>query len=80
MNESPTNDPLVQAFASVLGLPASDITNDLKYATIPQWDSIAHMSIIAALEEAFGIMIDMEDVIDMNTVGMARNIVAKYLS
>ena len=29
-------------------------------------------------EDAFGIMIDMDDVIDMNSVGKAREILAKY--
>ena len=51
---------------------------EARYATIPEWDSIAHMSVIAALEDAFGIMIDMDDVIDMSSVGKAREIIAKY--
>ena len=72
------NDRVIQAFSSVLGLPAERITDDLRYATIPEWDSIAHMSVIAALEDAYGIMIDMDDVIDMSSVGKAREIVAKY--
>ena len=72
------NDRVIQAFSSVLGLPAERITDDLRYATIPEWDSIAHMSVIAALEDAYGIMIDMDDVIDMSSVGKAREIIAKY--
>ena len=72
------NDRVIETFSRVLGLQAERITDDLRYATIPEWDSIAHMSVIAALEEAFGIMIDMDDVIDMNSVGKAREIIAKY--
>ena len=49
------------------------------YATIPQWDSVAHMSLIAAIEEGFDIMIDAEDVIDMNSFAKAKKIVAKHL-
>lgn len=77
MNATP-DDRVAAAFAEVLGLPLDAITDDLRYRGIPQWDSIAHMSIVAALEAAFGIMIDMDDVIDMSTVGKAREIVARH--
>ena len=72
------NDRVIETSSRVLGLQAERITDDLRYATIPEWDSIAHMSVIAALEDAFGIMIDMDDVIDMSSVGKAREIIAKY--
>ena len=72
------NDRVIETFSRVLGLQAERITDDLRYATIPEWDSIAHMSVIAALEDAFGIMIDMDDVIAMSSVGKAREIIAKY--
>mgnify|MGYP001485123754 CR=1 FL=1 len=35
----------------------------LKYQDIPQWDSIGHISMIAALEDEFDIMMKMEDII-----------------
>ena len=72
------NDRVIETFSKVLGLPVERITDDLRYATIPEWDSIAHMSVVAALEDAYGIMIDMDDVIDMSSVGKAREIIAKY--
>lgn len=75
---NPAADRVAQAFSSVLGIPAGDIHDDLRYATIPQWDSVAHMSVIAALEDEFGVMIDMDDVIDMSSVAKAREILRKY--
>jgi acyl carrier protein len=78
MSESATNDKVIEVFAKVLGIPSENVTDDLRYASIPQWDSIAHMAVVSALEEQFGIMIDMDDVIDMNTVDKAREIVHKY--
>jgi acyl carrier protein len=78
MSESATNDKVIEVFAKVLGIPSENVTDDLRYASIPQWDSIAHMAVVSALEEQFGIMIDMDDVIDMNTVDKAREIVRKY--
>jgi acyl carrier protein len=73
-----TEDRVVTAFAQTLGINADTVTDDLRYNSIPQWDSIAHMSVVAALEEAFGVMIDMDEVIDMSSVGKAREILRKH--
>ena len=70
---------LRQIFADSLSIKADDVQDDLKYATIPQWDSVAHMALIAAIEEGFDIMIDAEDVIDMSSFAKAKVIVAKHL-
>jgi len=78
MNDAVTEDQVVAVFARVLGIPVDSVNDDLRYATIPQWDSIAHMSVVAALEEAFGVMIDMDEVIDMSSVGKAREILRKH--
>lgn len=78
MNDAATEDKVVAVFARVLGIASDAINDDLRYATIPQWDSIAHMSVVGALEEAFDVMIDMDEVIDMNSVGKAREILRKH--
>ncbi|MBB2486776.1 acyl carrier protein [Mitsuaria sp. WAJ17] len=72
-------DKLREVFSQVLGMDASQVTDELQYAVAEGWDSVAHMSLIAAIEEAFDIMIDAEDVIDMSSFRKARDIVAKYL-
>jgi len=77
MSNSSNEDQVVAVFARVLGIDASQVTDELRYNTIPQWDSIAHMSVVAALEEAFNVMIDMDEVIDMSSVGKAREILRK---
>ena len=78
MNDAVTEDKVVTVFARVLGIAPDTINDDLRYATVPQWDSIAHMSVVAALEEAFGVMIDMDEVLDMSSVGKAREILRKH--
>lgn len=77
MNDVAATDKVALAFSRVLGIPAPQITDDLRYASVPQWDSIAHMAVVSALEEQFDIMIDMDDVIDMNSVAKAREIVRR---
>lgn len=50
----------------------------LKYQDIPAWDSVGHMTLVAALEEAFDIMMDTEDIIDMSSFEKGKEILAKY--
>jgi acyl carrier protein len=79
MNPPTLRTKLVEIFSDSLGLGADAIVDDLRYAEVPQWDSIAHMALIAAIEEGFDIMIDAEDVINMNSFAAANTIVAKYI-
>lgn len=72
-------EKLRNVFADALGTTEDLVVDDLKYADFPNWDSVAHMALIAAIEEAFDIMIDAEDVIDMSSFARAKTIVAKYL-
>ncbi len=72
-------EKLRNIFSTSLNIKIEEIHDELKYATIPQWDSVAHMALVAAIEEGFDIMIDAEDVIDMNSFAKAKEIVAKHL-
>ena len=51
---------------------------DLQYNSIPQWDSVGHMTLIAVLEETFDVMFDTEDILDMSTPLKAALILEKY--
>ncbi|MDR2650722.1 MAG: acyl carrier protein [Prevotellaceae bacterium] len=39
----------------------------LSYQSVPLWDSVGHMALIAALEEAFDIMMETDDIIDLSS-------------
>lgn len=52
-----------------------DVLNEnFTYQCVPAWDSVGHMGMVAALEDAFGIMMEMEDIIDFSsyTVGIEK--------
>jgi len=42
------------------------------------WDSVAHMVLMATLEEAFDIMLDTDDVIDFSSFEKGKEILRKY--
>lgn len=70
---------LAVVFAKSLAIDEADVTDELAYQSITQWDSVAHMALVAAIEEEFDIMMDTDDVIDMSSFAIAKNIVQKYL-
>lgn len=67
-----------KAFAEGLSIPEDTAKNGLQYNTIPEWDSVGHMQLIVALEDAFDIMIDTEDVIDLSSYEKGKEILKKY--
>ena len=50
----------------------------LQYQTVELWDSVGHMSLVAALEDEFDIMIDTDDIIDLSSYEKGKEILAKY--
>ena len=56
---------------------AEDLLPGLKYQDITAWDSVGHMSLIAALEDAFDIMMDTDDIIDLSSYEKGKEILAK---
>ena len=44
-----------------------DKLTGLKYQSVELWDSVGHMSLVAALEDAFDIMMETDDIIDFSS-------------
>ena len=71
-------EKLIAAFADALAIDGGLVKDSLAYQSIPEWDSISHMVLISRIEEAFDVSIDTDDVIDMSSVGKAKEILKKY--
>lgn len=69
---------LAEVFAESLMIPAASVTDELAYQGIKEWDSVAHMVLVTALEDNFGIMLDTDDIIAMSSVARVREILARY--
>lgn len=54
--------------AGVLGCRLDDVTGDTQVGSLPQWDSIAHLSIVMAFEERLGHQLTAEDIGSLETV------------
>jgi acyl carrier protein len=71
-------EKLITAFAEGLKIDSSRVNDDLSYNTIREWDSIAHMQLIAQIEGAFDVMLDTDDIIDLSSLSKAKTILKKY--
>ncbi len=68
----------VNAFVEGLELSADQVTKDLEYQGIAEWDSVGHMSLVSELEDAFDIMMDTDDIIDFSSFEKGIEIMKKY--
>lgn len=67
----------VNAFVESLEISADQLEG-LKYQEIEAWDSVGHMGLIAAIEDAFDIMMDTDDIIDFNSFEKGMELLKKY--
>jgi len=50
----------------------------LKYQSVELWDSVGHMTLVAAIEDTFNIMMDTDDIIDLSSYEKGMEILKKY--
>lgn len=67
----------VAAYVETFAVPADDAPG-LRYQSIPAWDSVGHMALIAALEGTFSIELDIDDIIDFSSFEKGKEILSKY--
>ncbi len=63
------------AFVEALGVKEEQVEG-LEYQAVTEWDSVGHMTLIAALEDAFDIMMDTDDIIDFSSYEKGKEILA----
>lgn len=67
-----------QIFMECFSVEKSALNDEFVYQCIPEWDSVGHMTMIAALEEAFDIMMETDDIIDFSSYTKGMEILSKY--
>lgn len=67
-----------KVFIETFSIDESVLNDDLSYNTIPSWDSIGHMTMIADLEDIFEINMEMDDIIDFSSYNKGFELLAKY--
>lgn len=70
-------EKLAKVFAETFGISEVE-TKGLQYQGIEAWDSVGHMTLVAAIEDEFNIQLDTDDIIDMSSFEKAQELLAKY--
>ena len=73
-----TEARLKKAFADALGISSEADFASLTYRGIPEWDSVAHMQLVAEIEAAFDLMFETDEVIGMSSFEKAKEILAAH--
>ena len=71
-------DKYKKIFQESLNINDKDFSENLNYNDIPEWDSIGHMTLIAALEENYNISIETDDIVDFSSFNKGKEILRKY--
>lgn len=66
------------AFIETLSVDRAVLKGDLAYNSIPEWDSIGHMGLIGAQEDAFDIAMETDDIVEFSSYRKGMDLIAKY--
>jgi NAD(P)-dependent dehydrogenase (short-subunit alcohol dehydrogenase family)/acyl carrier protein len=70
-------DPGVAAvLASVFGIPAASVHPALGPEQVERWDSLGHLRLVSAIEQAFAVLLNADDAMDLVNAGAVARVVA----
>ncbi len=64
-------------FVDVLGVNEKDLNDSFTFKGVPQWDSVAHLSLISELEDSFDVMFESEDILHYGSYENGKKILEK---
>jgi acyl carrier protein len=80
---SETDDILTkvrEAFKTAFDVDPQSVSIETNANDVPGWDSVGHLSLAADLEQAFGITLDVDELMEMESVREILRIIAAKLS
>lgn len=66
------------AFVEVFGAKLEELNDDYSKENVGEWDSVHQLTLISIFEEAFDIMFDPEDIMEMTSYAKGKELLAKY--
>jgi acyl carrier protein len=68
----------ISLLADALRLDSSRISADASMKSLRQWDSLAHMELIALTEERLGVTLSMDDIVRMTSLDGLAAVIATH--
>lgn len=70
------SEKYTEVFTRMFEISAEE-AQTLKYQDIDAWDSVGHMTLISELEDAFGIEMEADDIIDFESFEKGKRILGE---
>lgn len=70
---------LYELVAGVLNVPVSDLTPETGSRSMTKWDSLAHVTIIAAVEQTYSVQLTMPEILSIHSMADLESILARHL-
>jgi acyl carrier protein len=67
-------------FREVLDRPQLNITRQSKASSVEGWDSLAHMNLLVAIEQEFGVSFTLAELEEMKSVGDMVDMIEKKVA
>lgn len=67
-----------EVVSGVFGVDQASVNESSSPESIEGWDSMGHVNLVIALEQNFNVSIDIDDVMDMGSVGKIRKTLLEY--
>lgn len=67
-------------FREVLDQPQLNITRQSQASSVEGWDSLAHMNLLVAIEQEFGVSFTLAELEEMKSVGDMVDMIEKKLA
>jgi acyl carrier protein len=73
----PAADRLAAVFEKAFGFDPKGFSLMLAPEEVPNWDSIGHMNLVAALEQEFGLQFEVDEIMEMSSPKKILDILQK---
>ncbi len=69
---------LQKLIAGALNIPETRVSDDMEMKNTVEWDSLKHMELILAIEQAYSIEFTGDEIADMISVSAIRTALERY--
>lgn len=65
-------------FTDTFSVDVDKLDDDFNSTSVDKWDSILQLSLVTAIEDAFDVMFEPEDIMDFKSYTLGKEIMNKY--
>jgi citrate synthase len=65
-----------EVIAATFQIPVASVADDASNQTIPQWDSLGHITLVMALEQRFNVSFTLDEIVEMRDLPTIQRLLA----